>query len=181
MKDALPRIDPEYLLEECDRERLDAFSRGLLKQSRLLRAKSDKAEPRYSLVKVRAATTRLMMAYIDLGQTPPLEFAELLKVLIEPEKWTSTLPVRETSEKAYWAAIRFEAKQPADAERGNPSTASVYAVARHVREMKLFLNKSISQKTAEATIKGWRKEAHYRDNVALHRTSKPFVRSKSGN
>ena len=94
--------------------------------------------------------------------------------------------VQEKNENAYWAAIRFEATKPAHPNA--PSAASLYAVAKHVREGVGFpqqrtrrpRNKDsepgpdAAQKTAEATINGWRKLEHYRQNVLLYRNPRAF-------
>jgi hypothetical protein len=49
-----------------------------------------------------------------------------------------------------------------------PSVAKRYAVAKYV--LGLLRNKNASQKSAEGTVRGWRKLAHYRANVALQRS-----------
>ena len=95
--------------------------------------------------------------------------------------------VQEPNEEAYWAAIRFEASKPPDPKGKAPSAASLYSVAKHVLELKgagLPLqgtriprnidsepDPNTAQKSAEATIRGWRKIDHYRQNVRFQRDS----------
>ena len=50
-----------------------------------------------------------------------------------------------------------------------PSAATLYAVAKHVRPR--LRNQYASQKTAEATVRDWRRRRHYGANVALQRPS----------
>jgi len=45
--------------------------------------------------------------------------------------------------------------------------ATLYAVAKHIRPQ--LQNKHASQKTAEGTVRDWRRLPHYRANVRLQR------------
>jgi hypothetical protein len=58
-----------------------------------------------------------------------------------------------------------------------PSAASLYAVAKHVLTLKeAGLPR---QGTRMATIRGWRKIDHYRQNVRLHRDSSSYFNNIS--
>ena len=63
--------------------------------------------------------------------------------------------MRASSQDAYLAAIEFEAEQPRDPAGKEPSLASRYVVAKRI--LPLLQNKRATQKTTEATIRGWRK------------------------
>src|SRR5437016_5000240 len=152
----LPLIDPDYLIIEHDPDKLRAYARGLLHQLR-------NPSRSYSFEMVKVATVWLVGAYVDA------------RVPLAPEMW---------------AAIRFEATKPADPNGKAPSAASLYAVAKHVREgvglpqqrTRRSRNKDsepgsdAAQKSAEATIRGWRKLDHYRRNVLLYRDPRAFSR-----
>src|ERR1035437_10238033 len=114
--------------------------------------------------------------------------SELIAGAVKWKRRASTFrKVQETNEDTYWAAIRFEASKPADPKGKAPSAASLYSVAKHVLEMKEVgfpqqgtrisriidsePDPNTDQKSAEATIRGWRKIDHYRQNVRLYRDS----------
>ena len=180
----LPLVDPDYLIIERDPDRLRAYARGLLCQLR-------NPSPSYSLEMVKAATVWLVGAYIDARVPPAPEMHGLVAGVV---KWkppaSSFRKVQEKNEIAYWAAIRFEARHPADPNGKAPSAATLYAVAKHVREgvglpqqrTRRSRNKDsepgsdAAQKSAEATIRGWRKLDHYRRNVLLYRDPRAFSR-----
>ena len=85
------------------------------------------------------------------------------------------MPVRRASEIPYWEAIEFEARHPPDPTGKEPSTAKRYAVAKYV--LGLLKNKNSTQKSAEASVRGWRKLPHYRANVALQRRAANRVKT----
>src|SRR4029077_10046088 len=106
-------------------------------------------------------------------------------------KWqrraSSSRKVQEDNDPAYWAAIQFEASKASDPKGKGPSVASLYAVAKHVLQLEgaglprqgtriprnpdSEPDPNTAQKSAEATIRGWRKIDHYRQNVRLQRHS----------
>jgi hypothetical protein len=165
---AFPIVDPEFLLVERRRDRLDAYAEGLLEKLGRIRA-GEKAGG-YPITTIKAATVWLIESYARARIAPSPTAARLVREIVSPSKTASTSPVRKSSERAYWAAIAFEARHPRDPKGKEPSSAPRYAVAKHVQP--LLQNKRSSQKTAEATIRGWRKLRHYRDNVALQRPTK---------
>ena len=165
----LPLVDSEFHLVERRRARLDAYARGLLQH--LGRIRDGGKAGRYPIATIKAAAVWLIESYVDARVAPAPEAALLIRKIVSPNKSASTLPVRASSEPAYLAAIEFEAQHPADPAGKEPSSASRYAVAKHIRP--LLLNKRSSQKTAEATVRSWRKLRHYRENVALQRPTKP--------
>ena len=180
----LPLVDPDYLIIERDPAKLDAHARELLHQLR-------NPSPSYSLEMVKAATVWLVGAYIDARVPPAPEMHGLVAGVV---KWkppaSSFRKVQEENEIAYWAAIRFEARHPADPNGKAPSAATLYAVAKHVREGVGFpqqgtrrrrnedsgLTLDAAQKSAEATIRGWRKLPHYRQNVLFQRDAGAYFR-----
>jgi hypothetical protein len=163
----LPLVDPDYRFVERRPENLHAYARELLRHLRRIRA-GEKAGG-YPIATIKTAVVWLIESYAQAGIAPAPEAARLIAELVQPNPDASTLPVRRTSERAYWAAIEFEAGQRSDPTGKQPSVATLYAVAKHVRPW--LLNKRASQKTAEATVRGWRRLLHYRDNVALQRPS----------
>ena len=183
-KPMLPLVDPDYLIVERDPDRLRAYARGLLYQLR-------NPSRSYSLEMVKAATVWLVGAYVDARVPLAPEMDALIAGVVKWNPRASAFrKVQEKNENAYWAAIRFEATKPADPNGKAPSAASFYAVAKHVREGVGFpqqrtrrpRNKDsepgpdAAQKSAEATIKGWRKLEHYRQNVLLYRNPRGFSR-----
>ena len=181
-KPMLPLVDPDYLIIERDPDKLRAYARGLLYQLR-------NPSRSYSLEMVKAATVWLVGAYVDARVPLAPEMDALIAGVVKWNPRASAFrKVQEKNENAYWAAIRFEATKPADPNGKAPSAASFYAVAKHVREGVGFpqqrtrrpRNKDsepgpdAAQKTAEATIKGWRKLEHYRQNVLLYRNPRAF-------
>jgi hypothetical protein len=173
----LPLVDPDYPIIESDPDRLRAYARGLLHQLR-------NPSRSYPLEMVKAATVWLVGAYVDARVPLAPEVAALIAGVVKWNRRASSFrKVQEKNENAYWAAIRFEAKKPADPDGKAPSAASLYAVAKHVREEVGFPQQrtrrsrtkeygpgpDAAQKSAEATIKGWRKLEHYRRNVRLYR------------
>lgn len=177
MKPMLPLVDPDYLILESDPDKLRAYARGLLLQLR-------NPSRSYSLELVKAATVWLVGAYVDARLPLAPEMAALIAGVVKWNRRASTFrKVQEKNANAYWSAIRFEAKKPADRNGKAPSAASLYAVAKHVREEVGFpqhrtrrsRNKEdgagpdAAQKSAEATIKNWRKLDHYQRNVRLNR------------
>jgi len=161
----LPVVDPDYFIVERRPEKLHAYARGLLSHLRQIRA-GGKAR-RYRITTIRSASVWLIRSYAAAGIAPALEAARLMGAIVQLRPEASTLPVRRSSIEAYWAAIKFDAGQPPDPTDKEPSVATLYAVAKHVRP--LLQNQYASQKTAEATVRGWRRLPHYRDNVALQR------------
>jgi hypothetical protein len=169
---------------ERDPEGLHAYARRLL---HLLRNPSRN----YSFEKVKAATVRLIGAYVDARVPLAPEVYGLISVAVKWNRRASTFrQVQEKNENAYWAAIRFEASRPADPTGKAPSAATLYAVAKYVREGVGFPQQgtrrskikdsepapNAAQKSAEATIRGWRKLPHYRRNVLLQRDAGAYFR-----
>jgi hypothetical protein len=161
----LPPVDPDFLIVERDQKKLDAYARGLLAQLRRIRS-GQKAQG-YPIATIKAAAVWLITSYSTAGIEPAPEAAQLIDEILQPNRGASTLPVRRSSEAAYLAAIEFEATHRPNATGNAPSMATLYAVGRHVRP--LLQNQRASQKTAEATVRGWRRLRHYRQNVALQR------------
>jgi hypothetical protein len=177
----LPMVDPDFLIIERDSDKLHAFARGLLNRLR-------KPSRSYSFEMVKAASVWLVGAYVDAQVPLAPEMSELIAGVVKWQRRASTFrKVQETNEETYWAAIRFEASKPADPKGKAPSAASLYSVAKHVLEMKEVgfpqqgtrisriidsePDPNTDQKSAEATIRGWRKIDHYRQNVRLYRDS----------
>jgi hypothetical protein len=169
----LPPVDPEFLLVERRPERLHAYARGLLQHLRAIRA-SGKAEG-YPIATIKAAAVWLIESYAQAVVAPAPEAALLVSEIVRPRRDASTLPVRRSSETPYWAAIEFEARHPPDPRGKEPSTAKRYAVAKYV--LGLLRNKNASQKSAEGTVRSWRKLPHYRANVALQRPAASRVKT----
>ena len=161
----LPLVDPDFRFVERQPEKLHGYARGLLEHLRAIRA-GGKAEG-YPIATIKAAAVWLIESYAEASVAPALEAALLIHEIVEPHRDASTLPVRRSSEPAYWAAIEFEARHPPDPRGKDPSTAKRYAVAKYV--LGLLMNKDASQKTAEGIVRGWQKLPHYRANVALQR------------
>ena len=123
----LPRVDRDALVVEDDPKVLNAYAHGLWQQWQALNGVLPGREPvkGYPKTTVKAAVVWLMGAYVDAEAPIPYELSRLVRAIIKPKKDSSTSPVRATSEKAYWAAIRFEATHPESAP------ASLYAVAKY--------------------------------------------------
>ena len=182
-KPMLPLIDPDYLIIEHDPDKLRAYARGLLHQLR-------NPSRSYSFEMVKVATVWLVGAYVDARVPLAPEMNGLIAGVVKWNRRASSFrKVQEKNEDAYWAAIRFEATKPADPNGKAPSAASLYAVAKHVREgiglpqqrTRRSRNKDsepgsdAAQKSAEATIRGWKLD-HYRRNVLLYRDPRAFSR-----
>jgi hypothetical protein len=137
---------------------------------------------------VKAATVWLVGAYVDAQIPLAPEMSALIAGVVKWQRQASTFrKVQAINEEGYWAAIRFEASKPPDPKGKAPSVASLYSVAKHVLQLKdagfprqgTRIPKNIDeepdpnmpQKSAEATIRGWRKIEHYRQNVRLQRNS----------
>jgi hypothetical protein len=161
----LPLVDPDFRLVERRAEKLHAYARGLLSHLRQIRA-GEKAQG-YPIATIKSAAVWLIESYAEAGIAPVPEAARLIDEIVQPQPSASTLPVRRSSEKAYWAAIEFEAKQPPDPTGRHPSVATLYAVAKHMQPR--LQNKYASHDTAEGTVREWRRLPHYRANVALQR------------
>jgi len=161
----LPPVDPDFLVVERRSGVLHAYTRGLLCQLRRIHGGS-KAEG-YPIATIKRATIWLLESHAEAGVAPAPEMALLIEELLRPKPDASTLPVRRSSGPAYWAAIAFEAGWRFDPAGKKPSVATLYAVAKHVRPQ--LQNKHASQKTAEGTVRNWRRLPHYRENVALQR------------
>ena len=169
----LPLVDPDFRLVERRPERLHAYARGLLQHLREIRA-GEKAGG-YPIATIKAAVVWLIESYAEAAVAPAPEAARLVSEIVDPHRDASTLPVRRSSETAYWTAIEFEAGHPADPTGREPSTAKRYAVAKYV--LGLLRNKDASQKTAEGIVRGWRKLPHYRANVVLQRPAAHRVKT----
>jgi hypothetical protein len=129
----------------------------------------------YPISTIKSAAVWLIRSYAQARIAPSSEAALLINEILKPRPDASTLPVRRASEEAYWEAIKFEAGYCVDPKNTQPSAATLYAVAKHVRT---HVGKQYaSQKTAEATVRGWRRLPHYRQNVALQRPSAFAVKS----
>ena len=180
MRSTLPLIDPDYLIIQRNPYRLHAYARGLLHQLK-------NPSRGYSLEMVKAATVWLVSAYIDARVPLPLEMKDLIAGVVKWKRDASTFRrVQKKNEGAYWAAIRFEATQPPDPNGKSPSTATLYAVAKYVltvpgmpqqgtrkrRNINSEPGPDAAQKSAEATIREWRKSSHYRQNVLFQRRSR---------
>jgi hypothetical protein len=178
MEPTLPVIDPDHLIIQRDPETLHAYARGLLNQLR-------NPSRDYSLEMVKAATVWLVGAYVEARVPLAREMHELIAGVVKWKPGASTSRhVQEKNEDAYWTAIRFEAKHPADPNGKAPSAATLYAVAKHVltevgfpqqgtrkrRSNDSEPESNAPQKSAEATIRDWRKYPHYRQNVLFQRT-----------
>ncbi len=189
MDKALPPVDPEFMITVSDRDKLNEYARGLLQH--LLDIRSGLKAQGYPIATIKAAAVWLIMSYAEARVAPSKEAALLIEGLVqpnrakpkkaepneaepaavepavaEPNNAANTSPVRASSEEAYRAAIHFEAGRLPDPKGQNPSNATLYAVARHIRP---WLRKPSSQKTAEGIVRDWRKIVHYRSNVALLR------------
>jgi len=177
----LPIVDPDFLIMERDPDKLHRFARGLLSRLR-------NPSRSYSVEMVKAATVWLVGAYVDAQIPLAPEMSALIAGVVKWERRASTFrKVQAINEEGYWAAIRFEASKPPDPKGKAPSAASLYSVAKHVLELKEAgfplqgtripkniddePDPNIPQKSAEATIRGWRKIEHYRQNVRLQRNS----------
>jgi len=169
----LPLVDPDFRLVERRPEKLHAYARGLLGQLRRIRD-GEKAGG-YPIATIKSAAIWLIESYAEAGVAPTPEAARLIAEIVQPDKDASTLPVRRSSEAAYLGAIEFEARQCPDPTGKQPSVATLYAVAKHVRP--LLQNKNALQKTAESTVRDWRLLPHYKENVALQRPAALRVKS----
>ena len=126
MDPTLPPVDPDFMIVQRDPVTLRAYARGLLHQVR-------NPSREYSFDLVTAATVQLVRAYVDARLPLPPEMTVLIASVVKCKKRASTFrKVQEKNEKAYWAAIRFEASQPADRDGKAPSAATRYAVAKYV-------------------------------------------------
>ena len=178
---SLPIVDPDFLIIESDPDKLHMFARGLLNRLR-------NPSPSYSFEMVKAATVWLVGAYVDAQIPLAPEMSALIAGVVKWQRRASTFrKVQAINEEGYWAAIRFEASKPPDRRGKAPSAASLYSVAKYVLQLKdagfpqqgTRIPKNIDdepdpnipQKSAEATIRGWRKIEHYRQNVRLQRNS----------
>jgi len=164
----LPLVDPEFRFVERRPEMLDAYARGLLQHLRRIRAGG--TADGYPIATIKAATDWLIESYAEARVPPAPEAARLVSEIVRANRNASSLPVRRSSEAAYWAAIEFEARYPPDPTGKEPSMAKRYAVAKYV--LGLLKKTNGSQKAAESTIRGWRKLPHYRDNVRLQRPAR---------
>ena len=169
----LPLVDAEFHFVERRPAMLHAYARGLLQQ--LLKIRAGEKAKGYPIATIRSAAVWLIESYVQAGIAPAPQAARLIEELVQPKKDSSTLPVRRSSERAYLAAIEFEAGHRPDPKGKNPSGATLYAVARHVRPK--LQNKHASQKTAEGTVRAWRCLPHYQENVALQRPRHLRVKS----
>lgn len=161
----LPLVDPNFRFVQRQPEQLHAYARGLLQHLRQIRA-GGKAGG-YPITTIKAAAVWLMDSYTEAAIAPVPEMARLIDEIVKQQPDASTFPVRQSSEDAYWAAIKFEAEHHPDPKDKHPSAVSLYAVAKHVRTH--FRPEHASQKATEATVRDWRRLPHYRSNVALQR------------
>jgi hypothetical protein len=178
-------FDPDFLIIERDPEKLHAYARGLLHRLR-------NPSRSYSFEKVKAATVWLVGAYVDARVPLAPEMHALIAGVVKWNRQASALrKVQKKNETAYWAAIRFEAAHPPDPNGKAPSAATLYAVAKHVLEGVSFpqqatrksRNKDLpgpAQKSAEATIRGWRKLPHYQSNVQFQRDAATYFKQMLG-
>jgi hypothetical protein len=179
----VPMVDPDFLIIERDPERLDAYARGLLYQ--MLHCSRS-----YSFEMVKAATVWLVDAYANAGVPLAPEVSRPVAGVVKWNRRASTFrKVQEKNQDAYWAAIRFEATCPPDPNGNAPSAATLYSVAKHVREGVGFPQQGTRrsrkrkqdsdpapQKSAEATIRDWRKRDHYQRNVLFQRNVPDYFR-----
>lgn len=161
----LPPVEPDFRVVERNAANLHAYATGLLQH--LQRIRAGQKTQGYPIATIRSALVWLIESYAQAGVAPSLDAARLTKELVRPKQSASMLLVRKSSEEAYWAAIEFEAGQRPDPTGQEPSVATLYAVAKQVRSR--LQNRYASQKTAEATVRSWRRLRHYRENVALQR------------
>jgi hypothetical protein len=168
----LPLVDPNSRLVERRAKKLHAYARGLLSHLRQIRA--GKNAEGYPIATIKSAAVWLIESYAEAGIAPAAEAARLIDEIVQPHPRASTL-LRRSSEEAYRAAIEFEATHPPDPTDGHPSLATLYTLAKHVRP--LLRNRYASQKTAEGTVRAWRRLPHYRANVALQRRSELRVKT----
>ena len=77
MKPKLPLVDPDYLIQESDPDKLRAYARGLLLQLR-------NPSRNYSREMVKAATVWLVGAYVDARLPLAPEMAALIAGVV---KW----------------------------------------------------------------------------------------------
>jgi hypothetical protein len=156
-------VDPDFLIEESDPRKLRMFARGLLNRLR-------KPSRSYPFETVKAATVWLIGAYVDAQVPLAPEIYPLIAGVVKWNRRASTFrKVQEINEPAYWAAVRFEASEPADPKGNAPSAASLYSVAKHVlglngaglplqgtrkpKNIDSLPDPSWTQKSAEATIR----------------------------
>src|SRR5262245_47701096 len=79
MNDMLPPVDPHYLIEEDDPERLHGYTRALLRQVRGIRA-GERADS-YPIATIKAAACWLLEAYIAASVLPCPELGHLIQEL----------------------------------------------------------------------------------------------------
>ena len=161
----LPYVDPDFRVVERHPANLHTYASELLQHLRRIRAGEKSGG--YPIATIKSAAIWLIEAYTEAGVAPSPEAARLIDEIVRPNRGASTLPVRQSSKDAYWAAIQFEAGQRPDPTGQEPSVATLYGVAKQMRSG--LQNRYASQKTAEGTVRGWRRLLHYRDNVALQR------------
>lgn len=169
MEGRLPRVFrcDEALFVADDLSELDDYARGLWWQWRALDKKIDEpAAQKYPKETIKAAAAWLMDAYVAAEAPIPYELSRLVRAIIKPKRDASTSPVQAGSEKAYWKAIEFEAIHPGS------EPATLYAVAKHLIDEDAFRSNGREQKSAESTVKSWRKLPHYKANVQLFRREK---------
>ncbi|MGB3500181.1 MAG: hypothetical protein WBA44_01040 [Mesorhizobium sp.] len=175
----LPPVFRDYLLKEKknakeldewvtapwavpdDKNELNSYARGLWEQWQALERRDGSAKKNYPKETIKAAVVLLTDALVDAAAPVPYELSRLIRAIIKPKSHASTSPVQAGSEKAYWAAIQFEAT----------GRRSLYSVAMHLLANGLF-PQGRSQKAVEGTIRGWRKLDHYQANVRLYRPTK---------
>jgi hypothetical protein len=177
-------FDPDFLIVERDPEKLHTYARELLHRLR-------NPSRSFSFEKVKAATVWLVGAYVDARVPLAPEMHALIAGVVKWNRDASVFrKVQAKNESAYWAAIRFEAAHPADPNGKAPSAATLYAVAKHVlegvglpqqgtrrsRSQDSVPGFEAAQKSAEATIRGWRKLPHYRSNVLFQRDAAAYFR-----
>ena len=180
----LPLVDPDYLIMEHDPDRLRAYARGLLHQLR-------NPSRSYSFEMVKAATVWLVGAYVDARVPLAPEMDGLIAGVVKWNRRASSFrKIQEKNEGAYWAAIRFEATNPAGPQRqstiGGNALCSREACAgggwlptaadAQIEKEDSMPGPDAAQKSAEATIRGWRKLDHYRQNVFLQRDLGAYLR-----
>jgi hypothetical protein len=155
----LPPLDPDYLIEERDPARLQEYAASLLQH--LCAIRQGGPSNGYGVDMIRDAADWLLWRYAETGAAVPAEAFALWSEMLCAKRTSRTgARVQERLLDAYREAYMYDAAYAED--------PPLYAVAKHVR--KTGNHKWKNQEAAEATIRAWRKQSHYRDQVRLNRT-----------